>query len=445
MNKYILILTIYFIGSVTTINAQDSVINNEVITLQKAITIALERNHNIKIASNTAEINSKNATLGNAGLLPSVSAAGSYSGSLTDTEFKIIGQPTNKVDGANSNTTAGSISANYLLFDGFGNYYRFQSLKTLEEQAGVQARLQIEGTLLQVISLYLGVVTQKQSLEISKEAIARSIDRYNRVAKRYELGNSTRLDMLSAQVDLNADSVGYIQAINQLNNSKRDLLIQLGAEPDEEIRIIDNIDLNSFLILEDLIISSIQSNASIVLSKLTAENALLGVKQNRSSRFPTINLNGSYDYFRNESDASQLEFQRSTGFSGGISISLNLFNGFQQETRIQNAQIQLKNNEETLYLAEKSLKRDVMNTFETYETNLYLLNKEELNLETAQLNFERSRQLFELGQITNTQFREAQINVSRVQQNMLRLKVQAKLSEVSLYQLSGKLIDGEQN
>jgi len=445
MNKYILILTIYFIGSVTTINAQDSVINNEVITLQKAITIALERNHNIKIASNTAEIISNNATLGNAGLLPSIFAAGSYSGSLTDTEFKIIGQPTNKVDGANSNTTAGSISANYLLFDGFGNYYRFQSLKTLEEQAGVQARLQIEGTLLQVISLYLGVVTQKQSLEISKEAIARSTDRYNRVAKRYELGNSTRLDMLSAQVDLNADSVGYIQAINQLNNSKRDLLIELGAEPDEQIQIIDNINLNSFLILENLISSSIQSNASIVLSKLTAENALLGVKQNRSSRFPTINLNGSYDYFRNESDASQLEFQRSTGFSGGISISLNLFNGFQQETRIQNAQIQLKNSDETLYLAEKSLKRDVMNTYETYETNLYLLNKEELNLETAQLNFERSRQLFELGQITNTQFREAQLNVSRVQQNMLKLKVQAKLSEVSLYQLSGMLIDGEQN
>ncbi len=444
MNKLIIILIAYIASSTSLLVAQEStVIPSEVITLQKAISIALEKNHSIIIANNTAEINSNNATIGNAGLLPNLNASGSYSGSKSDAEFKQFGQPTNTVNGAGSNTTTGSISVSYLLFDGFGNYYRFQSLKSLEEQAGVQARLEIEGTLLQVISLYLGVITQKQNLKISEDAISRSLDRYKRISKRFELGNATRLDLLSAQVDLNADSVGFIQASNQLNNAKRDLLIQLGAEPNEVIQVVDDIVLNSTLLENDLLSASLNNNASLVLSKLTAENALLGLKQNKSGRFPKINLNGSYDYYRNESDAGQLEFQKSNGFSGGVSISLNLFNGFQQEIRIQNAQVQLKNNEEFLFFAQKSLQRDVLNTYENYETNLYLLKKEELNLETALLNFERSKQLFELGQITNTQFREAQLNVSRVQQNMVRLKIQAKLSEVSLYQLSGQLIDGE--
>ena len=444
MNKRLtLALSSLLLISSAVIAQESSEIPGGVVTLQKAISIAIENNHNITIATNNVEINSNNATIGNAGLLPSVTASGSYSGSVADAEIRFPGQATQSIDGATSNSLAGSLSASYLLFDGFGNYYRFQSLKSLEEQAGVQARLQIEGTLLQVISLYLGVITQKQNVNISEEAIARSLDRFSRVSKRFELGNATRLDVLSAQVDLNADSVSFIQAENQLFKAKRNLLIELGAEPDVDIQVSEEIELNNSLLLEELMSASIQNNASVVLSKLSAENAILGLKEFRAGRFPKINLSGSYDYFRSESDAAQFEFQKSTGFSGGISVSLNLFNGFRQETQIQNAQVQLKNNQEALFLAQKSLKRDVLNIYEDYETNHYLLIKEETNLETALLNFERSLHLFELGQITNTQFREAQLNVSRVQLNMLRLKVQAKLSEVSLYQLSGQLINSE--
>ena len=122
---------------------------------------------------------------------------------------------------------------------------------------------------------------------------------------------------------------------------------------------------------------------------------------------------------------------------------LNLFNGFRRETQIQNAMVSLKNNEESLDLAEKTLERDVMNLYQDYQTSLFLVEKEELNLETAELNFERSQELFDLGQITNTQFREAQLGVSRVQQNIVRLKVQAKRAEVQLLQLSGQLIETE--
>lgn len=440
MNK-IIMHTMFSFLLLGSLKAQESVvIPNEIITLQKALSIALERNHDITITNRTVEISKNNAAIGNAGLLPSVSASGSYSDSINDTEFQVDGQPKRTISGAGSNTLSGSLSASYLLFDGFGNYYRFQSLNKLEEQAGVQARLQIEGTLLQVISFYLSAVNQQQSLEINKEALSQSQERYSRVAKKYELGNATRLDLLSAQVDLNSDSVAYVQAQNLLQNSKRDLLIQLGAEPDSEIEINSEILIDPELMLDELIATSSTNNAALVLSKLTAENALLGIKQNKSSRFPKISLSGSYDYFRNESDAGQLLFQKSTGFTGGISISLNLFNGFKQETSIQNAQIELKNSEETLFLTQKTLKRDVMNTYENYQTNLFLLQKQEVNLETAELNFDRSKQFFELGQITNTQFREAQLNVLNVQLAMLNLRIQAKLSEVSLYQLSGRLI-----
>lgn len=125
----------------------------------------------------------------------------------------------------------------------------------------------------------------------------------------------------------------------------------------------------------------------------------------------------------------------------GTSVRLNVFNGAQQETRIKNAQITLKNNREEFELARISLRRDVMNAFELYRSDLYLLDKETVNLETAELNFQRATELFDLGQITSTDFREAQLNVSRVEERIVNLKIQAKISEVQLYQLSGRLIE----
>lgn len=443
MNKLKFLLIFSFLS--TAMFAQDTEIPSREITLEEAISIALESNHSIKIANRTAEIAKNNASVGNAGLLPSLNANGSFSGSTQDTELRFAGgaQPDINVSGAGSNTLAGSLTANYVLFDGLGNYYTFQNLKKLEEQSGVAARLQIEGTMIQVISQYLSVLLEKESVMIAEQSIERSLDRLQRLEERFSLGSSTRLDVLNAEVDLNADSVSYLQAEARLNNAKRNLLIELGASPRDEILINDEISINSAMRLDELLASSSQNSASLVISRLASESADLLLKQSRSGRFPVISLNGGYSYTKSEFDAGQFEFQKFTGLNGGISMSINLFNGFRRETQIQNAQVALKNNEESLVLAQKSVERDVMNLYEDYQTNLFLIDKEIVNLETAELNFERSEQLFETGQITNTQFREAQLNISRVQQNIVRLKIQAKLAEIGLLQLAGQLIEAE--
>lgn len=443
MNKLKILLILSFISS--GLVAQDTEIPSRDITLEEAISIALENNHSIKIATRSTEIAKNNATIGNAGLLPTVTAGGSYSGSVQDTELRFAGgaQPDINVTGAGSNTLSGSLTANYVLFDGFGNYYTFQNLKKLEEQSGVSARLQIEGTLIQVISQYLSVLLVKESLMIAEQSIERSLDRLARVEERFLLGSSTRLDVLNAEVDLNTDSVTYLQSQARLNNAKRNLLIELGASPSDDISIDDEISFNSGLRADELLVSSTQNSASLEISRLASESSLLQLKQTRAGRLPVLILNGGYSYSESEFEAGQFDFQKFTGLNGGITLSVNLFNGFRRETQIQNAQVTLKNNEESLMLAQKSVERDVMNLYEDYQTNLFLIDKEMVNLETAELNFERSEQLFETGQITNTQFREAQLNISRVQQNIVRLKIQAKLAEIQLLQLAGQLIESD--
>ena len=46
-----------------------------------------------------------------------------------------------------------------------------------------------------------------------------------------------------------------------------------------------------------------------------------------ADRFPRISLSGSYGYFRQEIDASNLPLRETTGFTGGVTLRYNLFSG----------------------------------------------------------------------------------------------------------------------
>ena len=69
-----------------------------------------------------------------------------------------------------------------------------------------------------------------------------------------------------------------------------------------------------------------------------------------------------------------------------------------------------------------------------------VLDLESSSLEAAKLNFKRTQELYHLGQVTTTQFREAQLNLIRAKSSMSWAKYEAKLNEIILMKLSGRLL-----
>ena len=61
-------------------------------------------------------------------------------------------------------------------------------------------------------------------------------------------------------------------------------------------------------------------------------------------------------------------------------------------------------------------------------------------VEASELNFKRTRELYSLGQVTTTQFREAQLNLIRSRSNVATAKYEAKIKEIDLLRLTGQLI-----
>ncbi len=83
------------------------------------------------------------------------------------------------------------------------------------------------------------------------------------------------------------------------------------------------------------------------------------------------------------------------------------------------------------------------NAWTDYNNKMFIVNAQKRNLEANQQNFERTEEQYRLGQITSLDFRTAQSNLLNAQTNYIDARYEAKLAELLIYQLAGKIQEAE--
>jgi outer membrane protein TolC len=413
----------------------------EVLTLDSALAIGLERNFDIRIARNDQFVAANNARPGNANLLPTLSVLGglNYSNSNVKQEFA-TGEQLNR-DGAESVSSNASLNLDYVLFSGMGNMNTLKRLNEIQTAAELEYRLTVERNLVNIATDYYEVSRLFQNSIVTEEAIEVSLDRYKRAKERNILGSGLKLDLLNAEVDLNSDSVNYYTNLTDLNNAKRNLYATMGIAPSDEFEVDTSIFFQPTLNLDELRNYGLENNAQLLISerlKFATEYDLKAVKGGYS---PEVALTGSYGYNRQDNQANFLSFAQRTGFNGGISLRWSLFEAQRRDTRVQNAKLNADSQSELLRQSQNDFLTNITNAYNTYVNSLYVMNMQKRNVVTNELNFERTQELFNLGQITNVQFRDAQLNLFQAKATYNNARFLAKVAEINLVQLSGKLLE----
>lgn len=413
----------------------------ETLSLDSAVTRTIRENHGIAIARNNAEMARNNARPGVNGLLPTLSVGGNvnYTKNNTDQEF-VTGQ-TQNVDGAQTVQSGANVTLSYNLFDGFSNWNSFQSAQSLEDAAIANKRLIIENTVVGVIGQYYDVARQSLNLEVSQEAVAISNERYQRAKLQKELGSGVTLNLLNAEVDLNRDSVSLRTALAELENAKRLLTTTMAEEPNTLFSVNTDVAFSTLRPLEDFKALALNQNSALVAARRNERASSLAWSATKGGYLPKVSLNGGYSYGRTDAEAGFLKYSQNLGWNAGVSLKWNLWDGQMTQTRVDNAKLQFENASRQVLNAEQQLKADIENAYTTYVNALYVVRTEERNVVTTQLNFTRTKESFVLGQVTNTTFREAQLNLMRTKAALNNAKFLAKLAEIRLFQLSGTLIN----
>ena len=413
------------------------------LTLEQALSIALQNNHDIRIAENDLQKSKNNATPGNVGLFPSLSLQGNYNEELNNTniEFASPQQPNISKDNARSTSYSGAVNFNYILFGGLGRFYRLKSLNNLSTIGNLRLRLTIENIMVQVHQAYFSIIQQAENVNIARMNLGISHERYLLRKKQFSVGGGGKLLVLNAEVDLNSDSIQLKQAQNNLENAKRNLNVILARNPEVPFQVLTEIPLPSVIQNEQALIRNAEEkNTELLLIRQQKTNAELQHKVVKAGYYPRINLSSSYNYNKTESDGSFITNQETYGLSGGLSLQFTIFDGRQQKIDAQNAEIEIRSMSRNVMKTEEQIKRDLLNQYNNLVTSRQLFEMARNDVETAELNFKQSEQFLQAGQISSTEYRTAQLNLMRALQRQSNYKIQLKLAEVRLRKVTGLLI-----
>ncbi|ULC59205.1 TolC family protein [Flaviramulus sp. BrNp1-15] len=427
-------LSIFFISQ--------SLIAQELLTPNKAVSLALENNYGIKLANTNVEVAKNNASILNSGYLPTLTGNAGATYNVDNTEAEFSDGRVTTLNGAESSRYNASVDLNYTLFDGLGRAYNYKQLKETQQLTELQARETIENTVLQLFTIYYNVAELTENTNAIYQTFSISKERLTRAGYQFDYGQSTKLDVLNAEVDINNDSISLMNSKQQLNNFKRDLNLVLGNTLSEDFNIDTEINFKILLNKDELLEKAKSYNSALLqIDKNIAINNLI-VKSEKSAYLPTVGLTGSYGWNKsNNNAASFVAVSTNDGFSGGLNLRWNLFDGGNTITRVKNAKINLEaqNIQKEEFIV--TLERDFNNAWDDYQNKLNIYKLQEDNIKTSQNNFDRTEEKFKLGQLNSIEFRQAQINLLNAELTRNQAKYAAKLAELQLLQISGEILN----
>jgi len=435
MRLYIILLTLFTVA----LQAQDTIVRPvyPLLTAEEAVAQALQNNYDIRLAANDLRIDEQNVSLANAGLLPTVSGTFNQNNTIQNSTQVRSDGTSQELDNAENNSLNYGVNLGWTVFDGFRMFARYDQLKELERLGETELKLAVVSRIGDVLTTYYDLVQQQANLRALDTAVMISQQRVDMAQNRFTIGKAAKLEVLNAQVDLNADRTNLLRQRELYENTKTFLNELMARELTTQFRVVDEVMIDDQLKLVDLMSLASQQNPEIQIALISKRVAELNLKQVRGNRYPQIRLNTGYVVNETESSLGFTQSTSGRGFNYGVAATINIFNGFLQNRAEKIAKIQIENSDILISQQNQSINSQLISAFQTYLTNLELVRLEDANEDIARQNLDITMEKYRIGTITTLEVRTAQLNYVNAVVRNNTAKFETKISEVRLRELAG--------
>ncbi len=408
--------------------------------LKDCIVRALDNNYQLQITRNQEEVAHNNATLANAGGMPTVDATASLRPSLDNVEHataRATGDVTRNYNVLDFTADAG-VSLSWTLFDGFKIQTNLRQLRLLEQQGETATRMAVEDLIADVASEYYSYIQQIIRRQNYRYALALSRERLRIAELNYQTGRFSGLDYHLARVDFHADSSAYVRQ-REAVHATRIRLNRLMANTDVDQRIVlpdSTIRIRTDLQLDDLWQQTLAANTSLLTAAQNCTLAELDYKKVVARNYPYLRLNAQYGYNYAHYDISATRERGTLGLTAGLTVGINLFDGNRRRER-RNAELAIQNRQLQRQQLELDLRSNLTTFWQAYRNNLDLLDLQRQNLAIAEDNLEAAMERYKLGDLSGFDMRQVQKNLLDAEERVLQVEYDAKVCEISLLLISG--------
>lgn len=449
--KIILVIIIGIVS--TTLYAQSA--DLRIITIDQAISIALENNYSLKQAKNELDLAEDLIFSEKADFLPSVSA--SMNGSRTTGQQFIFERFSEDLDpfvDVSSQSISGGMNASINLFNGFNNILTLKSSQSNKESRTQQYERAKESVIFNTASRYLQVLLDKELLAIAEQNLETSTTQLNQVQAQVELGARPMVDLFNQEAQVANDELVVTQRENTLSLNSLLLVRQLEIDPlgaydfvvpDLTLNDLPWMDVN----LRSLVNEALITRSDILSAEASISSLRYQMQVTKNSLLPTLRASAGvssrysdqYSIGGNEVSFSDQFFDQQVNRSLGLSFSLPLFNNWNRIYSIQSAEVQLKNAELNLDNSKMQVFQEVSQAYNDYSSYVKQLDASEKSLIASERAFQTQQERYNLGASTLIELTQAQSAFVSAQssytQALYNLIFQEKLLDFYLGKLKG--------
>ena len=310
----------------------------EVLTLDKAVELALSNHPSLRVASGTQAINEALVGQAQAGFYPQVQGTISKTLRTTNSTSQFSGSATStgrQTNGITTGFNSGSVTLNQLLYD-------FGTIKSQVETAqfNLQAANSDAETIVQLVVVnvqqaYFGLQQTQRLVTVNEEAITQFQKHLDLAKGRFKAGIAPKIDVTTAEVDLSNAQLNLITAKNNALVARVTLNNAMGIQTTSPYRVQDPGQAEPYQVsLDEAVARAMQLRPEMISQRAQERAAEAAIKAAQGNFFPTVTSSATYTY-------SGIEFPLVYNWNVNGTVNVPIFSGFLTKQQVAQARANL--------------------------------------------------------------------------------------------------------
>ena len=376
-------------------------------------TLSLEDCIRIALANSPSAVNAQlslqeaqiNLNLARADFLPTVTAGASESYNVNKT------QGFSTTEHGSSNVYAQA----QLSLSAVSDKIRTVKIQKLAlEQAQLSVDSQTNAITRSVKKAYYALLSAQRAVHIRMVSRDLYQDQYERASEYFRLGLRPKVDVTTAEVNLNNEKLKLIRAQNLVKTASASLANAMGVTTPNVLKIEDIEEFEKFDIpFEEAVQIAYANRPDLRSSQAGLKISQIQVNQAKAGLFPTFSFSAGYgkygDDFYIENDETRLM----------ASVEIPIFNAFKSYNKVKQAKINLEKAQNSSKGLVNDVFLEVQNAYIKMQEAQESIPIAELNVAKAKENLELSRGRYNEGIGDSIELKDAEVAYTDAELNLL--------------------------
>ena len=345
------------------------------------------------------------------------------------------GQVNAKVDKTYYNGSYG-LNAQWTVWNGGRNRNNVRLSQLSEQQAELNVAQQANSIEERICQLYVQCLYLDEAIKVSQATLETSRKNEQRGEEMVEVGLLSKADLSQLTSQRVNDEYNVVEAQSQLANYKLQLrqLLELKADEPFDIAVptaTDEQALGDIPALQSVYEQALLSRPEIENSKLSIESSKLSLAIAKAGWLPTLSATGGLSTSTNSLSNNGWGNQMKTNvnMSGGLSLSIPIFDGKQTKTSVSKARIQQQQALLDLQDQQKQLYQTIEGFWLDATTNQQRFRAATASVASAQSSYDLLQEQFNVGLKNIVELMTGKNSLLQAQQNQLQAKYLTLLNQ----------------